>query len=186
MESDTGKNSPIFAIIAVCCFLISLFSPILFITIPVMITVIFSLVSIFRKERPKILSPIVASASVLLLIVSNSSLGNVGTQIEAPKSKYNLSSAELENFSWVIDPQFAGKGTVKWKFSVHNNSNKSISLVKVEFTSYDKDHKLLASDFTYIEAIPAGETRSKESYADYYHNEQTANAVITEVRFSGE
>jgi hypothetical protein len=67
---------------------------------------------------------------------------------------------------------------------VKNKSQRNISTVRVNFTSYDGQGKLITSTFTYVHAIPSGETRSDDSYADLYGMEQTANAQITEVRFA--
>ena len=59
-----------------------------------------------------------------------------------------------------------------------------MSLVKVEFTTYDKAGKLIASDFTCVQAIPAGQSRSDESYADYYGTEDKAGVQVADVTFA--
>ena len=83
-----------------------------------------------------------------------------------------------------MDPTFGEHGTIKWNVLVQNKTNKPLSAVKVDFTSYDASGKILASTFTYVNAVPPGGTQSAKSFADLYGGEATADVKISEVRLS--
>jgi hypothetical protein len=78
-----------------------------------------------------------------------------GKQQEYVGNNQNLETAEIVDWNWSSDPDFGSNGAIKWNVQVRNKSAKPMSLVKVEFTTYDKAGKLIASDFTYVQAIPA-------------------------------
>jgi hypothetical protein len=107
-----------------------------------------------------------------------------GTSSGAPSDPAAMAAVKLDDWNWSANPDFGGKGAIVWHASVRNVSDKYVESVKVELTTYDASGKLVASDFTYVDAIPPGETRSKEGYADYYGTEGNATAQITDVRFA--
>jgi hypothetical protein len=107
-----------------------------------------------------------------------------GKQQEYVGDNQNLETAEIVDWNWSSDPDFGSNGAIKWNVQVRNKSAKPMSLVKVEFTTYDKAGKLIASDFTYVQAIPAGQSRSDESYADYHGTEDEAGVQVAEVTFA--
>lgn len=97
-----------------------------------------------------------------------------------------LRAVEIVNWNWRTDPHFGGKGTILWNAQVRNNSDKYIESVRLELTTYDASNKLVTTAFTFVEAIPPGETRSDESYATYYGTEERAGVQVASVRFSRE
>jgi hypothetical protein len=103
--------------------------------------------------------------------------------LAAPTSS-NLSAAKIDDWNWRQDASFGSRGTIKWNVKVRNKSDRNISSAKVELTTYDSQGKLVASTFTYVQAIPPGEVRSSDSFADLYRTEQRAVVQLTEVRFA--
>jgi hypothetical protein len=65
-------------------------------------------------------------------------------------------------------------------------SQKYVESVRLELTTYDAAGQLVTTAFTFIVAIPPGEARSKESYADYYGTEHHAAVQVAGVRFSAQ
>ena len=144
-----------------------------------MLSVGLAIVGVMRKERPRWLAPITIAVCVFLLFASSTQLSNIGGT-----SSENLESAEIADWSWDVDPSFGTNGTIKWRVSIKNKTDKPIEAVKVDFTSYDASGKMLTSTFAYVSAIPPMGKRDRESYADFYGPEQTADVAISSVRFS--
>jgi hypothetical protein len=146
-----------------------------------MLTLAMSVIAMVRKEKPRWIAPAVLALAIILVLSAGAQLNNItGT------SASNLSAAKLDDWSWNADPEFGTNGTIKWRVVVRNTSDRPIRNAKVDFTTYDANNKLLSSTFTYVDAIPAGQTRTDESYADLYGTEATADAVISEVHFGDE
>ena len=95
-----------------------------------------------------------------------------------------MKAVELVSWNWRPDPSFGGKGTIHWNAQVRNVSDKYVENVRLELTTYDAAGHLVTTTFTFVSAIPTGEVRSEESYADYYRTEQRAAVQVTSVRFS--
>jgi hypothetical protein len=96
----------------------------------------------------------------------------------------HLDAAEITDWNWQKDPDFGTDGTIKWNVQVRNKSSANIESIKVDFITYDKEGKLVASSFTYLHAIPPGEARTRKSYADLYMTEARAVVQISEVRLA--
>jgi hypothetical protein len=97
----------------------------------------------------------------------------------------SLKAVEIVSWNWRPDPSFGGKGTIHWNAQVRNLSQRYIESVRLELTTYDAAGQLVTTAFTFVGSIPPGETRSDESYADYYGTEQRAAVQVASVRFSG-
>ena len=180
-ETDSGirSSTPIFTILAGAFCIICLFTPIILLTMPIMVTIACAVISIFRKEKPRWLAPFWIVASIFVMVGAGSSLNkSLGTTPE------NLSAAEVIDSSWSPDPSFGNNGTVKWRVRIANKTDRSIEHVKVDFSTFDSNNKLLTHTFSYVDAIPAMGYRDDESFADYYGTEATANFAITSVKFS--
>lgn len=175
-EPETS-SAPIFTILAALALVLCLFTPRIILAMPAMATIACGVIGFFRKERWRWGGLVIAGLAIGITILSE-------TQMSAPMSA-NLSAAQLVNYNWTPDATFGGHGTVKWNAEVKNVSDRPIASVKVDLTTYDASGHLLASSFTFVNAIPPGETRSTESFADYFGNEAKADAVISEVRFEG-
>ncbi len=142
---------------------------------PVMITIALAVVSLVRREPGRFFAIGTIGLAVVLLFWGSS---------DPTTSSANLDAAEIESWNWYKDPSFGRDGTVKWNVVVRNKSDRPIENVRVEFTSYDASGGLLDSTFTYVDAIPAGDTRSVDSFADYYGTESRAEVKVAIVRFS--
>ena len=82
------------------------------------------------------------------------------------------------------DRTFASDGAIKWNVQVRNKSTKYIDSVEIELTTYDNAGSLVSTTSTFVNAIPPGETRASESFADYYRTEVRANVQIVYLRFA--
>lgn len=173
------QAAPIFLGLSIVGLFILFSTPVFLVFIPLIFTLGCAVTSLIRKEKAKLLAICVLILTVLIWVGTQKSSGlssNSVSQVE--------SSTKIINSTWSADPEFGTKGTIKWAVEVKNISDKHIQNAKVEFTTYDKSGKLVSSDFSYVSAIPAGESRSKESYADLYGIEETAAFKISEVHFA--
>jgi hypothetical protein len=175
-QSGSMGSAPVFLAIATVSLVLSPFTPRILLFFPVMVAVGCSVVSFFRRERLRFGAVIVAVLAIVLFSMSEADM--------AAPSGANLAAAQIADWNWSKDPTYGGRGTIKWNVEVKNVSDKPLSSVKVDFTSYDASGKLLGSTFTYVEAIPPGETRSDDSFADLYGGEANATVKIAEVRFA--
>lgn len=163
-------------------------SPRILVTIPVGLTVILAAISLVRRERLAMLSLIVIGLALWLAYEATSEMSAImaGTPSavvsEAPAAE-DLGSVEIADWNWHADPPFGTHGTIKWNVEVHNKSTRNIRSVKVDFTTYDKSGKLVASTFAFLEAIPAGATRGTNSFADLYGTEKTASVQPSTVHY---
>lgn len=175
--------APLFLIIAAVCFVITLGTPRILLTVPTLITILCASVSIFRKEPFRIGSIIIVILSALLFVVNAAEMNRSFSSIGGSGNTADLEKAEVTDYNWNVDPTFGGRGTVKWNVKVKNLSDRPMSMVGVQFTTYDANKKLITTTKTYVHAIPPGQERSEDSYADLYGNETTATAVIESVMY---
>lgn len=193
--SSARRSAPVFLALAIVSLVLLLCTPRLLLFFPMMVTLACGVVSLVRRERGLALAPFVLIFAVWLWIIAEHGGGTPGLvsgtnrQSESEPSavgpqSFNLAAAELEDWNWRSEPDFGTRGTVRWNVKVKNTTEKPISSVKVELTTYSADGKMLASTFTYVDAIPPGGSRAEESYADYYGTEKTAEAKIVDVRFA--
>jgi len=176
------KQHPIstFTILASLGFLICLFTPRLIVALPIFGTVICAVIALFRKERPRVFSAIVLTLTIGLLFISSSGISSSGSYSD----RASLSSVKVDDWNWEKDPSFGTDGTIRWNVKIKNLSEKYIESVKAELTTYDQSGKLVTTDFTFVSSIPPGDTRSKQSFANYYGTEQKASLKVVNVRFA--
>jgi hypothetical protein len=174
------RNAPIFLVLSAIALVLTLNTPRLLLFFPLMGTLGCAAISLFRKEKgwPGALIVLLLGIGLWALSEMPSTVSTSGL------TSANLDAAEIVDFNWRKDPNFGTRGTIKWNVQVRNKSSQNISAAKVEFTTYDGAGKLVATTFTYVSAIPAGQTRATESYADLYGTERRANAVVADVRFA--
>ena len=134
-----------------------------------------------RGEKGRVLAAAAIGLVLVLIVLTARDLSSIGPSNQTAAEA--LQSAKVVDLNWYADPEFAGRGTVKWSVSVENITEKPIRDARVEFTSYDANGKMLATTFTYVHAIPPHGRRSEELYADYFGNEKSATIVLTQVNF---
>ena len=176
------ERSSTFTILSGIGFLVCLFTPKLIVALPIFGTAICAVIAIFRKEPSRIVSGIILIITLGLLFSGESSVSSVGQSESSTDT--SLSAVKIDDWNWIKDPDFAGKGTIHWNVKVSNVSDKYIDMVRVELTTFDQAGKLIATDYDYVNSIPPGSSRSEEGYADYYGTEKSANIQVTEVRFA--
>jgi hypothetical protein len=172
-------------IISGVCLVLTLFVPRILMTMPVLVTVVCGLVSIFRKEKGRPLAGVIAVIAVILFVTSSMEMSKSFSNIGGTNTE-DLTKAKVSDFNWRADPTFGTKGTIRWNVSVQNLSDKPMSMVGVQFSTYDKDKKLIATTRTYVSAIPPGDSRDDASFADLYGNEESATATIESVHFASQ
>ena len=178
-----NQNPPLFTTIAAGLFVVCLTTPIIMLSLPVMLTIGAGIVALFRKERFRWVAVLAIILSVLLMFAASAQIGQIGSR---GTSAADLASVRISDWSWEADPDFGTRGTIKWRVVVQNLTQRAIDNVKVDFSSYDRQGRLLTSTFTYVNAIPPGGSRTDESFADLYGTEVRATAEVAGVRFSGE
>lgn len=174
MRPEKGRP-PLFVLLSGAALFACFFSPRFLVFLPVMITIGLAVIALTRREAGRVVAGIVIVLAIGLLFLSST---------DSTTSALNLDAAEVVDWNWEKDAGFGTKGAVKWNVVVRNKSDRPISMVKVEFTTYDSSGRLLDSTFTYVTAIPAGESRSADSYADYYGSESRADVKLGSVSFS--
>jgi hypothetical protein len=173
----TKRRSPLFVSIAAVAFVLCFATPRLLLFFPMMMTFACAIVSLARRERGRIGAIAVLFLTFGLFIVSETSSGRSDSD-----STRNV--VEVVDWNWQADAKFGTRGTIKWNVQVRNKSSQNIGSVKVEFATYDKEGKLISTTFTYVSAIPPGESRSSSSYADLYRTEKKATVKISNVYFA--
>ena len=173
---SAGPRPAVFTGIAVVAVGLALFTPRILLFFPVMVAIGSAVIGFARREQWRTAGTVAGVAALALFALSEADMA-------APTSA-NLSAAEIASWNWTPDQSFGEHGTIKWNVLVQNKTDKPLSSVKVDFTSYDAAGKILASTFTYVDAIPPGGTQSADSYADLYGGEARADVKISEVRYS--
>gem|GEM_PF-2920187 len=176
--TQTVARSPAFLIAAVAGLVFSLFTPRLIVVLPILATVVLAIVSIVRKEKTRAGAVVVLLLAIGLFVVGSSDMRPGRGAANA------VDYAQVADWNWQSDPSFGTRGTIKWNVSVKNISEKPISVARVEFSTFDSSGKLITTTFTFVHAIPPGQTRSEESYADLYGNEAKAAVQLTDVDFA--
>jgi len=170
------RRTPVFLIIGACALGLSLTTPRILLFFPIMVTLASAVIALFRREKAPAAALIVICLAIGFVVLN-------GYDLSAPSSS-NLGAAEIVDWNWKKDPTFGSRGTIKWNVSVRNKSDRNIKNAKVEFATYDKTGKLVSSTFAFVDAIPAGQSRSTNSFADLYGNESTATVKLGEVYFA--
>jgi len=174
------RRPPIFLLVAVIALILSVFTPRLLLFFPIMATLSSAAIALFRREKAPAAAVIVFVLGIGVLVVGNS--GSIAPQLGTESA--DLSAAEITQWNWRKDPTFGTKGAIRWDVEVRNKSSKNLESVKVEFTTFDRNNKLIATTFSYVSAIPPGETRSDASFADIFGTEESATIKISGVRFA--
>lgn len=89
-----------------------------------------------------------------------------------------LPDFEIVSWKWYKDPSFGIDGSVIWTVEVRNNTNRYVEHLKVEFTSFDIQNRIITSDFSYISGLSPGGSGSTKSYSTYFGAEKTASIRI--------
>ncbi len=85
---------------------------------------------------------------------------------------------EIEDFNFVLDPDFGGNGAVIWNAEIRNNTSRYVDSVRVEFSSYDTNDRLITTDFSYAQGLSPGGTAAVKGYATYYGREATGSVRV--------
>ena len=184
-----SRNAPVFLVLSLIALVLMLGTPRLLLFFPLMGTLGFAAISLIRKEKGR-------AGAVLVLILGGGLwvLGDVSRSIptgsdtgssgsRSSRSSFNLDAADIVDFNWKKEV-FSSGGRIVWNVKVRNKSSRNIKMARIQFETYDRGGNLISSHFTYVRAIPAGQTRSTNYYSDYYGTEERATADITRIRFA--
>lgn len=174
-------SAPIFLVLGAIALVLALGTPRFLLFFPLIGTIGFAAISLFRRERARSAGVLVLVCGIGLWVLNESPSTGSNTSAETASRTLTLSSVEISDWNWRKDPNFGTRGTIKWNVSVKNKGPENLRNVKVEFTTYDGAGKMVSTTFTYVSAIPPGETRSESSYADFYGTEARAATRISEV-----
>jgi Divergent InlB B-repeat domain len=89
--------------------------------------------------------------------------------------------AQIVSSNWQVDPDFDGEGAVVWTVEVQNTGTQELESVRIDFITYNAAGQILAHDLTFVEAIPPGETRPGEGFAELRGGETSVNYQVAEV-----
>lgn len=190
LHVPTVANGSGFLIAAAIAFVFCLVTPRILIVLPALCCIVLAIVSLVRRERFRWGGVVIVVLTVLLVIESSEEMRTItGPVVTANAGSdddqtANLAAAKISDWNWNADPDFGTHGAVKWNVAIFNSSSRAIASAKVDFTTYDNHGKMIATTFAYVEAIPPGQTRNENSFADYYGTEKKASVVVSEVRFA--
>jgi hypothetical protein len=122
-----------------------------------------------------------ANESLADYLGSEASVDIQVVEVEYGTEDPGLSVAQIVGSNWRVDPEFAGEGAIIWTVEVQNTGAAELELVRVDFVTYDANGQILEHDFTFVEAIPPGQTRAAEGLAELRGNEASVNFQVTEV-----
>ena len=113
--------------------------------------------------------------TLITLLLAAALLGPIAAAGQDP-------GVEIVSWNWYADPDHGTKGSVIWTVEVKNNTRRTVTLVRVEFASYDNTGKILTSASTHVSNIRPGGTGADTSYATYFGSEKSAGVRIADVR----
>lgn len=90
----------------------------------------------------------------------------------------SLPEFEIESWRWEKDRDFAGRGTVIYTAVIRNNTGTYRPRLRVEFTTFDRDGRVMDTDFTFATGLSPGGTSSIKGYAVYYGGEADADLQL--------
>jgi hypothetical protein len=103
------------------------------------------------------------------------------TDVEVGTGENPLAGVEITSSNWRADPDFGIDGAIIWTVEVLNTTDHSISGVRIDFSTFDGSGKILTADFTFVDSIPAGGTRTAQSFADYFGTEASVKFQVGDV-----
>lgn len=188
-EQAASHKGSLFAVLALCALLVTFFTPRLIATLPILATLAFAAISVFRRERGRLLSIFVFIFATAILVGSSlpsTSLSGEDASFLPGEDASSMNAVEIVDWNWAPEPPIGKHGKVRWRLQVRNVSQKFIDLVRIELNTYDDAGKLVSEENAFISAIPPDETRDHNTSSDYYGIEipVKANVRVANVRFN--
>lgn len=126
---------------------------------------------------------------LLCIICLLTIVGGVGClededEYKVSKKKYSPPAAKIVSSNWRKDPSGRYEYGIEWNVQVENISSKYIREAKVEFTTYEAGGQLVATDFTFVSAIPPGESRASKAHTHLYGTEVRVSFKLAKVYFA--
>jgi hypothetical protein len=182
------KRKPIFLIIAVVLFIIAFAVPKEYILLIGLLMVISSIISMLKKEKWVGGSIATLILGALLILASM----DYDTYLDSVDSNDPTSTENEINTNWKHYIQFlstndrwGGEG-YKYHYiiaQIHNFSDVTIKLLKIEGNWYDKDGNILDTSFIYENDIPPGAKRGIEIPVLYSPLNAKYTVQVTDMRF---
>jgi len=105
--------------------------------------------------------------------------GTVKGYVYEPLLKHNpLPSLEIVDWNWYTDSDFGADGAVIWNVGVRNNTNRYVEKIRVKFSTYDANDKLITAHSVYVRGLSPGGTVTAQSYATYFGREKAGRIRI--------
>lgn len=174
------RRAPIFTSIAGAMIVVCMTTPFIMLSTPATITVAAAIVALFRKERFWWAALIALVAAVFMMFAASAHF-RAGP---FKSTTTDLSKAQIGSWDWEVK-SLGSRDTIKWRVEVKNLSDRPMEAVKVDFGTFDSAGKLISDTSTFVTAIPPGQSRASEGYADSYGTEANAKVKIGSIRYAG-
>jgi hypothetical protein len=100
------------------------------------------------------------------------------TDVQVATGGNPLEGLAITSSNWRADPDFGFEGAIIWTVEVTNTTDRTADNVRVDFNTYDANGTILTSTFTFLPAIPPTESRTSESFADYFGTEASVEFEV--------
>jgi Divergent InlB B-repeat domain len=122
-----------------------------------------------------------ANESVADYLGTEASVDIQVVEVEYGTEDPGLGAAQIVSSNWRAEPDLAGEAVIIWTVEVQNTGTVELETVRIDFVTYNASGQILAYDFTFVEAIPPGETRASEGLAELRGGEASVNYQVAEV-----
>ncbi|MEW6658613.1 MAG: zinc ribbon domain-containing protein [Thermodesulfobacteriota bacterium] len=146
------KKTSIFFTIAICSFIIGLFTPRILASIPLLVATIFGFISFIRGESLKWVGGAIGILSIITLITVQTELNNIGTKLKNISSDTSksfgkedvsyLNNLKIEKIDYKIG---YSRDHATFAARVKNNGNKIVTQLKANVEVYDKNERVVHS-----------------------------------------
>ena len=146
VESKSEKKTPTFLIIAVCAIFVAFFTPRFLASIPCLIVIIASIVSIYKKESARFFPVMTLLVGLFLVVASTPDFGSGNPTLSSKESEAANYISKLrinEGWKWESDRSYS-----HIKGRVTNDGDKVISYFEVTAYYKDKHGNVLDTDYT--------------------------------------
>lgn len=132
-----------------------------------------------KLQRGEVVNVLSENDGWATILMQENAKGFIFAELLKP---YPIPPVEVVDWNWYPDPDFGTDGTIVWNVKLRNNTSKYLEDVKVEFSTYDANGKLITSGFSYVHGLSPGGTATDKSYETFFGTEKTANIRVVPPR----
>lgn len=104
--------------------------------------------------------------------------GGEADKVAALEPERSLPPIEIVQWSYYLDPDFAGRGAVIWQGEVRNNTDDYVEVVWLQATFYDADGVITDTDRALVSGLAPGAKKSFKGYATYFGTEKSGTVIV--------